>query len=121
MKHKHLHITPKIEAPTYEGALLGVAIVRRYREIIESDEAPFNTDGIKVMKRELAMTVRQENGNVMCMANIASIIDDAVAEYVDGFVQNLQYKDDEYCTYLLTRLVRRIEDDVMHVKRIVKS
>lgn len=121
METKHILFIPKSEPPTYEGVVLGSIIVRRYREILESKEAQFNDTGIKVMKRELAKTIRHETGNEMCMADTAMFIDDAVSEYVDEFAEKLKYNDDKYCTYLLTRLVRKIEDEVMHPKRIVKT
>lgn len=117
METKHILFIPKSEHPTYEGVVLGFRIVRRYRELLESNEAQFNDAGIKVMKRELAKTIRNETGNEICKASTARIIDDAVSEYVDEFADKLKYKDDNYCTYLLTRLVRRIEDEVMHPKR----
>lgn len=116
MRTKNLLLTPKEDPQTYEGVLLGGTIVKRFREILQSGEATFTDEGIKVMKRELVVTVRKETGNMMCLTDVSSVIDEAVSEYVDGFIQNLKYKDIDYCTYLLSRLVRRVENEVMHFK-----
>lgn len=112
MKTKQWLLTPKLPAPSAETLRLGDAVTTRFKDILINNEASLDADGIKVIKHELAVTIRQETGNRMCLAKVAAAIDDVVSDYVDSFMQNLHFKDPQNAFYLSQKLVRRIYDIV---------
>lgn len=117
MKTKELLLTPKLDPFSLETLELGAAVSKRFREMLVSGEASFNAKGIKVIKRELALTIRRETGNMLCLDEAAKAIDDAVAEYVDSFIRNVRFNDPENAFYLANRLACRIEKEVLHANR----
>lgn len=112
MKAKQLLLTPKLPPINLDTLRLGDAVANRFKDILVSNEASLDEEGIKYIKRELALTIRHETGNDICLADEATAIDDAVSEYVDSFMQNLHFKDAQNAFYLSQQLARRIYDIV---------
>lgn len=113
-------IVPEPEQLTFDGYSFGRNFSFKFRELIATNVVTMDSKGRKVAKRELADYVRQETGNMMCRAEVAETIESAVSEYVDGFMDNLEKKNAQLCFSLMTKMIKRIEDEVWNVKRIVQ-
>lgn len=117
---KPLVIVPEPEKLTFDGYTFGRNFSYKFRELIATNVVTMDRKGRKVAKRELADYVRQETGNTMCRAKVAATIESAVSEYVDGFMDNLEKKNAQLCFSLMTKMIKKIEDEVWNVKRIVQ-
>lgn len=112
MKAKQLLFTPENPKLSLDSLRLGEAVTNRFKEILINNEASLDSKGIKVIKRELAMTIRRETGHEICLNNVAKKIDDAVSEYIDNFVQNLHFKDAQNAFFLSQKLIHRIYSEI---------
>lgn len=117
---KPLVIVPEAERLTFDGYSFGRDFSFKFRELIATNVVTMDRKGRKVAKRELAYYVRQETGNTVCRAEVAATIESAVEEYVDGFFDSLELKNAELCFSMMTKMIKRIEDEVWNVKRIVQ-
>lgn len=70
------------------------------------------TNAGKSVKQELVNTVRRETGNEICMTDVSENFINAVNEYVDGFFESVYSHELGHGAYLMTILIKRIEDEV---------
>lgn len=117
---KVLVLVQEPEKLTFDGYTFGRNFSFKFRELIATNVVTIDRKGRKVAKRELADYVRQETGNMMCSAEVAITIESAVSEYVDGFMDSLELKSPELCFSMMTKMIKRIEDEVWNVKRIAE-